>query len=213
MDERQFGPTATDAWMRCPTYYRFSREWEPRVGWTPYMTLGNAIGAAVNAWLFKQAAPAALELGLEILRGKFQEQDDFTLEGLETLLERCFHKLVKTSLQEILDHEIPVAAELTIGSGRIDLVTRDKTDKTLIITDHKASLQLDPKYIPSRLAEVETNWQLWDYAWRASQYYGEPVEWIRRHLIGFSPTARGVLFKKTRRAHVRTPITGKYRNS
>lgn len=198
--ELDYGPTETDDWLRCPTFRRFRKEWEPRAEeWSPARLMGIAMGAALNHYLKTGGVALPLtektptETGLETIKQGFIEQDKFTLDGLNTLFERCFKKAVKTTVQEILDREVVIDTELSIGKGRIDLVTRSKDDNSIIITDHKAALQLKPEWIPARLVEVETDWQLRDYAWRASQYYGEPVEWIRRHLIVYSPTSKSFL--------------------
>lgn len=189
-----FGPTETEDRLRCPTFRRFHKEWELRAEeWSPARLMGIAMGAAVNAYLSGPTLPCSLEVGLDTLRTGYIEQDKYTLDGLNTLFERTFNKVIKTTAQEILDNEIIVGTEVTIGKGRIDLVTRGKSDKKLMITDHKSALQLKSEWVPARLAEGETSWQLRDYAWRASQFYGEPVEWTRTHLIIFSPTAKSFL--------------------
>ncbi len=40
--------------------------------------------------------------------------------------------------------------------------------------------------------EAEQDWQLWDYAARATEFYGEAPEFIRRHVIILSPRAKAV---------------------
>lgn len=189
---KSFGPTRTVDWLRCPTYERFNRSWEPQADWKPHMTMGAAIGEAVNQHLFGNLD--ALKAGLGIIEARFEEQDNFTKEGLSALLEKCFKVVVKTTAKDILAIETPIDKELTIGAGRIDLVTRDKRTNDLIVTDHKSKLQLKPEWVNANLVEIETDWQLLDYAWRVSEYYGEPALWIRRHLIVFSPTSKSYLW-------------------
>jgi len=117
------------------------------------------------------------------------ESDEWSLEGLFKLVERGFSVAVSTTLKNFLEQETVIGTEVPIGEGRLDLVTRSKTTKQIIITDHKNSIQMKAQYVNQKLAETDLDWQLWDYAWRASNYYGESVTWIRRHLTIMSPKA------------------------
>ena len=131
--------------------------------------------------------------------------EEWSLEGLQTLVQRGITTAAETTLAEMLKTEKVVGTEVSIGSGRIDLVTAPKspvaTDRApdyLIITDHKTSIQKAPRYIESDFKDIPLNWQLWDYAWRAQSYYGRPVRWIRIHQIILSPRTKCIMSEPSR---------------
>ena len=130
--------------------------------------------------------------------------EEWSLEGLGTLVSRGITSAAETTLAEMLKTEKVVGSEVSIGSGRIDLVTakRNEPDNLdedyLIITDHKTSIQKAPRYIESDFKDIPLNWQLWDYAWRAQSYYGRPVRWIRIHQIILSPRTKCIMSEPSR---------------
>ena len=132
------------------------------------------------------------------------ESGEWTYDGLWTLVKRGIETAVETTLAEMLQTEKVVGSEVSIGSGRIDLVTTPKllTDPSdngyLIITDHKTSIQKAPRYVESDFKDIPLNWQLWDYAWRAQSYYGRPVRWIRIHQIILSPRTKCIMSEPSR---------------
>ena len=124
--------------------------------------------------------------------------EEWSLEGLSTLVSRGITSAAETTLAEMLQTEKVVGSEVSIGSGRIDLVTKPAGlgsigEDYLIITDHKTSIQKAPRYIESDFKDIPLNWQLWDYAWRAQSYYGRPVRWIRIHQIILSPRTKCIM--------------------
>ncbi|KKL67348.1 hypothetical protein LCGC14_2135880 [marine sediment metagenome] len=137
------------------------------------------------------------------------DSEEWSLQGLSTLVERGITAAAETTLAEMLKTERVVGTEVSIGSGRIDLVTapippvpgpfRDTLGHDyLIITDHKTSIQKAPRYIESDFKDIPLNWQLWDYAWRAQSYYGRPVRWIRIHQIILSPRTKCIMSEPSR---------------
>ena len=139
--------------------------------------------------------------------------EEWSLEGLSTLVSRGITSAAETTLAEMLKTEKVVGSEVSIGSGRIDLVTRPVNPSTihtdldpealakddyLIITDHKTSIQKAPRYVESDFKDIPLNWQLWDYAWRAQSYYGRPVRWIRIHQIILSPRTKCIMSEPSR---------------
>ena len=131
--------------------------------------------------------------------------EEWSLEGLRTLVSRGIATAVETTLAEMLQTEKVVGTEVSIGSGRIDLVTTPISGNPagtagdyLIITDHKTSIQKAPRYIESDFKDIPLNWQLWDYAWRAQSYYGRPVRWIRVHQIILSPRTKCIMSEPSR---------------
>ncbi len=137
------------------------------------------------------------------------DSEEWSLEGLITLVSRGITSAAETTLAEMLQTEKVVGTEVSIGSGRIDLVTapippvpgpfRDTLGHDyLIITDHKTSIQKAPRYIESDFKDIPLNWQLWDYAWRAQSYYGRPVRWIRIHQIILSPRTKCIMSEPSR---------------
>ena len=135
---------------------------------------------------------------------------EWSLEGLRTLVSRGIASAAETTLAEMLKTEKVVGTEVSIGSGRIDLVTAPRglvppapnydvpKEDYLIITDHKTSIQKAPRYIESDFKDIPLNWQLWDYAWRAQSYYGRPVRWIRIHQIILSPRTKCIMSEPSR---------------
>ncbi|KKN66135.1 hypothetical protein LCGC14_0474250 [marine sediment metagenome] len=148
--------------------------------------------------------------------------EEWSPDGLQTLVERGITAAAETTLAEMLKTEKVVGSEVSIGSGRIDLVTTPRNPIShvinaagkpasepfagafeahgdyLIITDHKTSIQKAPRYIESDFKDIPLNWQLWDYAWRAQQYYGRPVRWIRIHQIILSPRTKCIMSEPSR---------------
>ncbi len=136
--------------------------------------------------------------------------EEWSLEGLSTLVSRGITSAAETTLAEMLKTEKVVGSEVSIGSGRIDLVTSPRLTATaidagvtpsedyLIITDHKTSIQKAPRYIEADFKDIPLNWQLWDYAWRAQSYYGRPVRWIRIHQIILSPRTKCIMSEPSR---------------
>ena len=142
---------------------------------------------------------------------------EWSLEGLRTLVSRGLTVAAETTLAEMLQTEKVVGTEVSIGSGRIDLVTTPLKFEAvtkyldapgpsvatfesgyLVITDHKTSIQKAPRYIESDFKDIPLNWQLWDYAWRAQNYYGRPVRWIRIHQIILSPRTKCIMSEPSR---------------
>lgn len=187
-----FGPTQTVNYLKCPTLRQFERNWQKRGPWAPHLAVGAAMSEALARYLLSPGEAgfdAALGAAQDILRARYVESEEWSLEGLFKLVERGFSVAASTTLKDFLEQETVLATELSIGEGRIDLVTRSKATKQIIITDHKNSIQMKSQYVNKKLAETDLSWQLWDYAWRASSYYGEPVTWIRTHLTIMSPKA------------------------
>lgn len=178
------GPTETDNWLRCPTYWHLDRNWEPVGPWKPNLALGASIGVGLDHLL--QQAPDRAELeALSVLEARFIENDEWTLEALQALVTKSIREAAKTTIKDILATEKVLQTELTIGKGRLDLVT--KRGDLLIVTDHKTRLQLKSEWVQKELLESETNWQLWDYAYRAREYYQTRNVAVRRHLGVLTP--------------------------
>jgi len=192
-DPPSYGPTQTEKWLECPSLRRFDKEWEVRGPWKPHLALGAAFSSALALYLKSpgdEGYEAGLGAGKATLTSRFVEGEEWTLEALSQLLERGFNKATQTTLKEMLEMENVIGTEVSIDGGRLDLVTERKSDRLLVVTDHKMTLQLQTKYVPERLSQNDLSWQLWDYAWRASNYYARPVAQIRTHLIVLSPTCR-----------------------
>lgn len=187
-----FGPTQTVNYLKCPTLRRFERNWYKRGPWTPHLAVGAAMSEALARYLLSPGEAgfdAALGAAQDILRARYVESEEWSLEGLFKLVERGFSVAASTTLKDFLEQETVLATELEIGERRLDMVSRSKSTKQIIITDHKNSIQMKSQYVNKKLAETDLDWQLWDYAWAAGNYYGEPVTWIRRHLTIMSPKA------------------------
>lgn len=182
------GPTETVNWLRCPTYWALDRNWQQSGTWKPHLALGAAIGTGLNHLLLGTPESAATE-ALALLQARFEDNDEWTLNALESLVHRAIQEATKTTVKDMLATEKVLGCEVTVGKGRLDLVTR--RGDNLIITDHKTSLQMKSEYVLRNLQEAETDWQLWDYAYRAREYYGQTENIIvRRHLGVLTPRTK-----------------------
>lgn len=182
------GPTETTDWLRCQSYWYLNRHWEQPGTWKPHLALGAAIGVGLNHLLLGTPDQAENQ-ALGTLKGRFEDNDEWTLNALEALTRRAIQEAAKTTVKDILATEKVLACELPVGRGRLDLVTR--RDPYLVITDHKTSLQMKSDYVLRNLTEAGTDWQLWDYAYRAREYYQQRENIIvRRHLGVLTPRTK-----------------------
>jgi len=195
-----FGPTETQNHLLCRTLRRFEKEWLVKGPWKPYFALGAGMSVGLAHYLLnpdEEGLNHALGKAHETVAKKFEEGTEWTLEGLQGLVTKGVTKAAETTLSEMFKTEKVVGTEVSIGRGRLDLVTTplmsmvESTPPSqgdyLIITDHKTSIQKAPRFLATDLKDVPLNWQLWDYAWRAQNYYGRPVKWIRQHIIILTP--------------------------
>ena len=156
------------------------------------MSMGAAMAKALAVFRLnptEEGYRLALEAASVCLSDLYVDSVEWSLEGLTKLLTKGFDVALNKTVATQLENEDVMGCELSIGEGRIDLVSRLKSTKGIIVTDDKVRMQLRADYITKTLVEAEQDWQLWDYAARATEYYGEPVQFIRRHLIILSPKA------------------------
>jgi hypothetical protein len=183
------GPTETTDWLRCPTYWHLNRTWEAIGSWRPHLALGAAIGTGLNHLLQQTPERAEIE-ALELLEARHEPNDEWSLEALQGLVVKGIREAAKTTVKDMLATEKVIKCELTVGKGRLDLVTR-REPGLLVITDHKVSLQMKSEYVLRNLQEAESDWQLWDYAFRAREYYQQRDGIIvRRHLGVLTPRTK-----------------------
>ncbi len=189
------GPSETTDWLRCPTYWKLNKTWLPLGPWKPHMALGAAIGVGLNHLLQQKPDLAEIE-ALKLLEARFEENDQWTLDALQALTVKAIREAAKTTIRDILATETVLACELTIGRARLDLVSvrhagpLGDTSRQLVITDHKVSLQMKSEYVLRNLDEAEVDWQLWDYAYRAREYYQTNDIIVRRHLGVLTPRTK-----------------------
>ena len=181
-------PTKLMRWLTCPTFGYLDERWEPTGPWTPNRLLGTMMHTAINASLTHQDAPGATLRELD--RGyPTDEESVWTKEALLTLINKALPKVLG-----VIENfgESFLASELTIGEGRVDLVTQREQDKgqPLVVTDFKTSLQLSTYLATKNMAEAQSDWQLLDYTWRVSEYYQKPVIARRRVLIVLTPQVK-----------------------
>ena len=190
-------PTPTEDFARCPIYARLNREWEPRgAEWTPNMLLGRAIGDGMTQCYRNTQDPAfwaddsndPLQTALDALQEGFVEQDTWSIEALR--------KLVTTGLREALQ-TTPVQGTILMvdeslpSRARPDVVFRHPS-AGLTVVDTKVRFKLDSRYREKALAEYETWWQGFHYAWEVGEVLREPVKYIGPHLITLTPKVSGV---------------------
>ena len=186
-------PTPTEDFARCPIYARLNREWEPRgAEWTPNMLLGRAIGDGMTACYKNTRGDGQLldplQTALDALQAGFVEQDTWSIEALR--------KLVTTGLREALQ-TTPVQGTILMvdeplpSRARPDVVFRHPS-AGLTVVDTKVRFKLDSRYREKALAEYETWWQGFHYAWEVGEVLGEPVKYMGPHLITLTPKVTGV---------------------
>jgi PD-(D/E)XK nuclease superfamily protein len=157
------------------------------------MLLGKAIGKGLEHLVGPQPE-SAVNQALDALRAGFEENDIWTLEALESITTQMIKLAAKTTYAEILQNEVVVGAEVDLGGGIIDLLT--KQGDLWIITDHKTKLQMKADWVQKELIEAETDWQLFDYAWRVRNHYQTNNIAIRRHLGIVSPKSKWFLHQR-----------------
>lgn len=218
-DVTPIAPTVCMNWLICPSYGYLSKYWEPVGEWTPNRLLGVAVGRGLEVLLGdkRTEAPSPEDAILATLVEGYQEQDNWPLDALQALALKGYRAACKTVIKDIQEREKVLATELDVGGARIDLVTTRKgfTERVLkpgeynnpldivdieakaiepsvdlIVTDYKTKLQCKPEWVTRDLLESESDWQLWDYAWRVGEYYSRPVTHKRRIIIVLSPTAK-----------------------
>ena len=191
------GPSETTDWLTCPTLWRLKQEWTEPGEWKPYIDMGHAVDKAFEGLL--KTPPQSLQdsilEGVQHLEASYQPNDDWGLDSLIQLLTKSVTKASETTLKDILATEQVLATQLPLGYARpghvtaLDLLTL--RGDLYVITDHKARMTMkDQKWADKEFLEIETDWQLWDYAWRVSEIYGTKNLAIRRHLGRFSPRVR-----------------------
>ncbi len=189
-----YSPSQTMDYLKCPTFWRFRKLWSPRSPWTPHMHVGAALSNALAVFRLaptEEGYASALEAARVKLEQRCEDIDspEWSFEGLFKLVEKGFAAAVKKTVAEELETEDVIGTETTIGAGRVDYISKVKSTGDLMVTDDKVKLQLRADWVNRTLVETEQDWQLWDYAWRVSEYYGQTVKYIRRHLIVLSPRA------------------------
>jgi len=194
--DTEFGPSETINHLHCPSLRRFEKNWQVKGVWKPHMLIGQAVSEALAVYM-KDPTESGLARGLEkanvVLKRGYVEGEEWTLDGLQSLLKKGVEAATETTLAEILTGEKVVGTQLSIGRGRVDLVTTPRVVETsalgdyLIVTDDKTSIQKASRYLNSALEEAELSWQLWDYAWRVQSYYNRPVKYVRIHQLVLTP--------------------------
>ncbi len=162
------------------------------------MLLGKAIGKGLEHLVGPQPE-SAVNQALGVIQAGYEENDIWTLEALESITTQMIKLAAKTTYAEILQNEVVVGAEVDLGGGIIDLLT--KQGDLWIITDHKTKLQLKADWIQRELIDAETDWQLFDYAWRVMNHYQTENIAIRRHMGVVSPKMKWWLHQKRLNAY------------
>ena len=115
-------------------------------------------------------------------------------EAEGALLREALTKIALKGYQAALADDLPgsgkiLAVDEPLGtSSRPDLVVRYA--EGIAVWDTKVTLGLDPRYLPKRIQEYDTDWQLWQYAWEVGEYFGEPVVYAGVQLIILTPKTR-----------------------
>ena len=177
-----YPPSEVRNWMICPTFWRDSRNWEPRADrWTPHALVGTAIHAGYATWLRERESELsvterrnhALDAGQTALQHVCIETGtpalgtaNWPIEELQQLVTKGIWA-VAFGHDEPLAHVDLLAIEQPLQDGSIpDYVYRERTSGTIGIADLKTTYKQDAQWIPQTLADTVHSWQLWHYAWR-----------------------------------------------
>lgn len=204
-----YSPTEVQDWSRCSLYRQYKGRWTMRGDdWTPNMTMGTALDAAMKAWwLGNDAVPTPEQAGLDILEQAYQDQPDWTLEELKNIYQKGLKIAIKGKANQPGWEYWKEREELVQASSHLrgvdqpgalivngkyvgtpDLVTRKLTNGRLVVRDLKTSLNLKSEWIPKRISETEVNHQAWQYAYFVSLVYSELVEEVQFQYVGLYPT-------------------------
>ena len=175
-DDRVYPTRDTMDWDRCPVYRRLNKDgWVPRgQPWTPNLLLGIAIGDGLSHH-YKAGIEAELVTETRIREG-YVENPEWTIAGLVKLGLRGLRAAIDA---DVTRGGIVLRVDESVGVGRPDLVFRTQGAGLLAVSDTKVSLFVDSRYRASRLAEYETDHQMWHYIWEVGEHYGEMVSLCR----------------------------------
>ena len=184
-----YAPSRTEDFIRCPVFADLRRRWELRGPWTPFKLLGTSIGEGMAQFyrnLRDSTTTAPSERALETLHAGFEPQEAWTLPGLEKHVVKGLQAAVATTPVR----GTVIFVDESLGSGaRPDLVFRDPS-LGLVVLDTKVQFKGNPRYREKNLAEYETWWQGFHYAWEVGEFLGETVAYVGPHLIQLTPSVR-----------------------
>ena len=198
-----YPPSEVRHWMVCPTFWRDSRNWEPRADrWTPHALVGTAIHAGIATYLKGQGDHAALQATHEALADGFVEQESWSLLSLSKLVEKGYCAL-RDAIQErwganlepfYIEYPDPIQ-DPRISRGRkyrvVDFVRQhtliDGYQPVLEVWDWKTKINLDDMYLGEALRSVTHSWQLLDYAWHVQHWAKAPVTQVGHGLVVLGP--------------------------
>lgn len=181
-----FSPSETEKYLQCPRLRCLDRVLQPRTAkWTPHITLGNAVHAGLAMyydpkWSDRPTAMAVDEAHA-VLEAGYQEQDEWTLDGLWSLAQRG----MKATIDADVLQGVVIGTELAISRMRLDVLERYPDG--LQTLDWKVKLKLEKRNLPYRIMDFDPSWQLLQNAWGVRQAYGETPKWARAVLIVLSP--------------------------
>lgn len=181
-----YSPSETEDYLQCPRYRVLRRAIEPRTAvWAPNITLGNTIHAGLAMYYdprqHERSVADAQAIARATLEEGYQEQDEWTLEGLWQLAQRG----MKATIDADLLNGVVIGTELAISRMRLDVLERYPDG--LQTLDWKVKLKLEKRNLPYRVADFDPSWQLLQNAWGVRQAYGETPKWARAVLIVLSP--------------------------
>jgi hypothetical protein len=181
-----YSPSETEKYLQCPRLSVIERVLEPRTAkWTPYIALGNAIHAGLAAYYDptqpERLITSAVDATSAVLNSEFQDQDDWTREGLWSLAGRG----LKAAIDADVLQGVVLGTELSISRMRLDVLERYPDG--LQSVDWKVKLKLEQRNLQYVTRDFDPSWQLLQNAWGVRQAYGETPTWARAVLIVLSP--------------------------
>ena len=191
-----YPPSEVRHWMVCPTFWRDSLIWEPRVDrWTPHALVGTAIHAGIATLLHGLEEEPELT-ATRVLGEGYVEQETWSLLTLSKLVEKGYRTL-RDAIQERFQPLNPVMIEQADPNQdnrivrqrrayRVVDFVRDRAEGLEVI-DWKTKINLDDIYLGEALRSVMHSWQLLDYAWHVQQWTGRPVVQAGYGLVVLGP--------------------------
>lgn len=211
MGEPCFRATATGTYVECPMKWWLSR----RQGWELSIIGAKEVAACLGTGFHAGAEhllmhPDEVEQAQELARqsavkttGEIYSSGRVIKPAVKAELDALGVRLTNAikalaaGLPMIFDEYDTVATELTLpeaGGTTLDLLLRHKAEGHLTVLDWKAKTFSKPWYKTDYLEDFGHSWQLFQYAWGASQRFGEPVEHFLLGLMDVTGKAKLELY-------------------
>lgn len=212
-----YPPTQTEAFLKCPMLWDYSRRWLKRGIWTPHAAMGTALGMACDQLRRPVDGTSPEEIFTSAFSSEWASVEGeidttWTLDECLVIGEKVLKKVrantmfVKDSrvlyTQKPLGPQNPAWFHSSPGHPPAHSIADaiHLTNEGVCIVDDKFSLSVPAQYVGKRLAETEVLWQLWQYAYLWNQFHaGEkrPCTHIQKHLMVGHPSPSSTIYTVT----------------